>query len=160
MKSPPSLHLEPRRSFRALALPAAMHAATAMLLLALPLPFGLRIAGPAVVAVAGALAVWRSAGRNAPASLHVGFNGRIAVTRRDGRVEEGAVLADSYVGRRLTTIVWRPEGAYRARSLLILADTFPVDDFRRLRVVLRYGRALDAASGTSGVDAGRPISHA
>ena len=160
MKSPPSLHLEPRRSLRALALPAATHAATAMLLLALPLPVGARIAGAAAAAAAGAFAAWRIAGRRAPASLRVGVDGRIAITRRDGRVEEGEVLADSYVGRRLATIVWRPEGAHRARTLLILADTFPADDFRRLRVMLRYGRALDASLGTSGVDAGRPARHA
>ena len=160
MKPPPSLPLEPRRSLRAVALVTAMHGATTMLLVALPLPVSVRIAGAAMIALAGALAVWRIAGRCAPASLRVGVDGRIAIARRDGRMEAGEVLADSYVGRRLTTIVWRPDGAHRVRTLLILADTFPEEDFRRLRVVLRYGRALDAASGSNGVDAGRSASHA
>ena len=160
MKSPPALHLAPRRSLRALALLALTHGGTAALLLALPLPVAARVAGAAAVAAAGALAAWSIAGRRAPASLRVGVDGRIAIARRGGRVEEGDVLADSYVGRRLTTIVWRPDGARRARTLLILGDSFPADDFRRLRVVLRYGRAADASSGTSGVDAGRPAIHA
>jgi len=160
MKSTPSLHLEPRRSLRAVALVTASHAATATLLLALPWPVGARAAGVAAIVLAGALAVRRIAGRCAPASLRVGVDGRIAIARRDGRMEAGEVLADSYVGRRLTTIVWRPDGAHRVRTLLILADTFPEEDFRRLRVVLRYGRALDAASGSNGVDAGRSASHA
>jgi hypothetical protein len=104
--------------------------------------------------------MWRIAGRAAPKSLRVGVDGRIAVTRRDGREEQGHLLADSYVGYRLTTLVWRPAGARLARTLLLLSDTFPADDYRRLRVMLRYARALDAASGTSGVVAGLPASQA
>lgn len=63
------------------------------------------------------------------------------------------ILADSYVGPRLTTIVWRPDGARRVKTLVVMADTFAADDFRRLRVALRYGRAAAAEAGISGVDA-------
>ena len=160
MKPPPSLHLEPRSSLRAVALVTALHAATATLLLTLPLPIGARLAGAIAIALAGMLNVWRVAGGCAPASLHVGVDGRIAITRRDGRAEAGAVLADSYVGRRLTTIVWRPDKQHRARTLLIVADMLPAEEFRRLRVMLRYGRSFDAGGEASAVDAGRPASHA
>jgi hypothetical protein len=61
----------------------------------------------------------------------------------------------SYVGAALTTLVWRVNGAPWWRSpevILILPDVVPADDFRRLRIFLRYGRG--AAEGMSGVDAG------
>ena len=83
-------------------------------------------------------------GRSAPVLLRVGVDRRIAVITADGRACDGDILADSYVGHRLTTIVWLPDGARRARTLMVAADTFAADDFRRLRVALRYGRAAGA----------------
>jgi hypothetical protein len=154
MKPPPSLHVVPGRSRGAVALVLASHAATAMLLVSLPLPLLVRIAGTLAIAVAGMRVVRDLAGRNAPASLSVGIDGWLRIIRCDGREEEGEVLADTYVGRRLTTIVWRARGARRARTLLVLADALPADEFRRLRVLLRYGRTVDVGPGTSGVDAG------
>jgi hypothetical protein len=41
----------------------------------------------------------------------------------------------------LTSIVWRPDGARWSRSILVLPDMLPPDDFRRLRVMLRYARS-------------------
>lgn len=154
MKPPPTLHVVPGRSRRAVVLVLVSHSATAALLLSLPLPVLVRSAGVLAIVVAAMLELRELAGRNAPASLSVGIDGRLQVTLGDGRVEEGEVLADSYVGRRLTTIVWRARGARRARTFLVLADTFPADDFRRLRVALRYGRTVAVVPGTSGVDAG------
>ena len=40
-----------------------------------------------------------------------------------------------------------------ARTIVVLPDTLPADDFRRLRVVLRYGRPA-AGGATSGEEAG------
>ena len=40
----------------------------------------------------------------------------------------------------LTSIVWRPDGARWSRSILVLPDMLAPDDFRRLRVMLRYAR--------------------
>jgi hypothetical protein len=62
------------------------------------------------------------------------------------------VRASSYVGARITTIVWRPDGAWRSRAEFILPDMLPAGDFRQLRVLMRYGRS-DAAQGA-------PASHA
>lgn len=90
-----------------------------------------------------ARAFWRCTGRGVPALVHVGHDRRITTSSRDGRSHDGVVLDDSYVGAWVTTIVWRRDGASRlapAESILILPDTLPVDEFRRLRVLLRYGR--------------------
>jgi hypothetical protein len=154
MKPLPPLHLAPRRSRLATAMIVASHAATAALLLALPLPAVARLGGAGGVGLACVWTLWRAIGRSAPVLLRVGVDGRIAVTAPDGSACDGDILADSYVGDRLTTVVWLPDGARRVRTLMVAADTFSADDFRRLRVALRYGRAAGEGPETSGVDAG------
>jgi hypothetical protein len=131
----------------------ASYAATAALLQLLPLPAVARIGGAAGIGVACVWTLRRAVSRGAPVLLRVGVDRRIAVTTRDGRTSDGDILADSYVGHRLTTIVWRPDGARRARTFMVMTDTFAADDFRRLRVALRYGRAAGADPETNGVDA-------
>ena len=126
-----------------------------MLLAMLPLPIAGYILGGCAVLAVLASSLWRCTGRGVPAIVHVGLDRRITVTDRDGRSRSGAILDDSYVGVCLTTIVWRDDRApwWRpARAILVLPDTLPPDDFRRLRVALRYGRA-PAAEATRGVDA-------
>ena len=91
-----------------------------------------------------------------PAILHVGHDRRITASLRDGRSRDGSIQDDSYVGEHLTTIVWRPDHAprwKRARTILILPDMLSREDFRRLRVLMRYGRAV-VEEETSGRVAG------
>jgi hypothetical protein len=76
----------------------------------------------------------------------------VVVVAGDRSVCAGRVHRDSYVGPRLCTLVWRPFGRRRARSILVLPDMLPAEDFRRLRVLMRYGRS-DVAHGA-------PASHA
>ena len=76
----------------------------------------------------------------------------VVVVTGDGKVRAGRVHPDSYVGARLCTIVWRPFGRWRRQAILLLPDMLPAEDFRRLRVLLRYGRS-DVAQGD-------PASHA
>jgi len=76
----------------------------------------------------------------------------LVVVTGDGTACAGRVHRDSYVGARLSTIVWRPYGRWRRRAILLLPDMLAADDFRRLRVLLRYGR--------SDVTQGEPASHA
>jgi len=153
MNPPTRLLLHIRSSRYVVALIVVTHALTAGLLFWLPLSLGLRFVGPAVVASACAVALRRVAGRASLASLQIGLDRRILITTRGGQQREGEVLADSYVGSRVTTIVWRPDGARIARTVLILADTLPADDFRQLRVVLRYSRSPAPVAGSSDVDA-------
>ncbi len=64
----------------------------------------------------------------------------------DGRLVAGHVRGSSRVGALVTTIVWRPDGAWRSRAILLVPDALPEDDFRRLRVLLRYARNGPAQS--------------
>ena len=154
MKPPPRLALFPRPSRLGVALVLSTHAATAALAVWLPLPLAARLAALAAIVLAGACSVRKVAGPGRPRSIRIGIDRRIAVITRGGREANGEILDDCYVGPRLATIVWRPDGARRARTLLVLSDTLAADDFRRLRVALRYSRAAAAADGDSEVEAG------
>ena len=156
MKLPPRLRLEPRPSRIACASIIAACAATSTLLFLLPLPGIAMAAGAAVIVTVLASGLWRCSAQGVPALLHVGVDRRIAVTDRVGRSRAGPILDDSYVGAALTTIIWSADGDpwWRpARAILILPDTLPRDEFRQLRVALRYGRPAGEEE-TSGVEAG------
>jgi hypothetical protein len=64
----------------------------------------------------------------------------VCLTERAGSRIVGVVQPGSYVGALLTTVVVRPEGKRRVRTVAILPDMLPADDFRRLRLLLRLGR--------------------
>lgn len=156
MKRPPRLRLEPRPSRVACAGIALGCAATAILVVLLPVQWWVRCVGIVAVVIVAAHGFRRCAGRGMPALVHVGDDRRLTVTRRDGTSLDGVILDDSYVGAWLTTIVWRPDGGrwwQPARTLLFVSDTLPVEDFRRLRVLLRYG-VPDARGKRKDVDAG------
>jgi hypothetical protein len=155
MKPSPRLRLEPRPSRMGCALVATASATTSILLGLLPLPMAAVVPAAAAVAAVLVSGLWRCTGRGVPALLHVGIDRRITVTDRDGRSRAGMIQDDSYVGAWLTTIVWRWDGMpwWRpARAIVVLPDTLPRDEFRRLRVVLRYGRP--GTGGRSGEEAG------
>jgi toxin CptA len=50
----------------------------------------------------------------------------------------GMVGGGSFVAPWLTIVRWRPQGAYSDRTLLILPDMVDPEEFRRLRVLLRW----------------------
>ena len=70
----------------------------------------------------------------------------VRLTERTGHCIEGVVQPDSYVGALLTTLVVRPDGKRRLRTIAILPDMLPTDDFRRLRLLLRLGHAAATAA--------------
>jgi hypothetical protein len=156
MRRAQRLRLEPRPSRIATAIVLTQCLATSALIAATGLPPAAALGCLAIVVVVLVSALRRCTGRGVAAIVHVGIDRSITVTDRSGRSHAGVILDDSYVGSALTTIVWRAAGDrwWRpARTMLFVADSLPSDDFRRLRVVLRYGRAPGEAA-TSAVDAG------
>jgi hypothetical protein len=159
MKPPPRLRLEPHPSRIACAAIAVGCAAMAALVALLPLEAWTTAGALLAILGVAVCGFWRCAGRGVPVLLHVGHDRRLTASTRDGRSHDGSILDASYVGARLTTIIWRPDGAARwapARTVLILRDTLPAEDFRRLRVLLRYGRPIveEEGAATSGREAG------
>jgi hypothetical protein len=156
MDPPPRTRLELRPSRIDCALTSLACVATAALLAALPLPWLAQGAGAAAVLAVLAHGLRRATGRGIPLSIEVGIDRTLVVTDRRGRSRAGSIRDASYVGAWVTTIVWRAAAApwwHPASTLLVLPDMLPPDEFRRLRVVLRYGWPL-AGGASSGVDAG------
>ena len=81
-------------------------------------------------------------------ALHRGGAGatRLVLRRpRDIEVRDGAgawrsgAIADGcFVAPWLTVVRWRPAGAWVDRTIVVLPDMIGAEDFRRLRVMLRW----------------------
>jgi len=155
MRLPPAVHVTFAPSRRAVAwvVGVALVACTVVLTLPIdPVLSGLAMLG--IVVWAGdriVVVAWRR-GPRASVALWLTGDRMLVVRTGEGGLRAGHVRAASYVGPRITTIVWRPDGARWSRAEWILPDMVAADDFRRLRVLLRYGRN-DVAQGT-------PASHA
>jgi hypothetical protein len=141
MRRVPQLRVELGSSRQAELLVCLGCISTAMLVAWLPLSPWLQL--PAVVLIGG-YAIWllrwwaqRSHSR-AIAIVELGLDHRVTLTRRTGQRIEGCVRPDSYVGPRVTTIVMRADGARRSTAIAILPDMLPREDFRKLRVMLRF----------------------
>lgn len=142
-------------SYTALALIGSLTLSTCMVIATLPLePAAIGLAN-IVVIVWGIDRIHVVALRHGPRAVRQ-FELRgdltVVVVTGDGNARAGRVHRESYVGARLSTLVWRPFGRWRSRTILLLPDMLPADDFRRLRVLMRYGRS-DVAHGA-------PASHA
>lgn len=127
----------------------------AAILLVLPAPAWLTL--PAALVVGGwAHLAWRRYGtrnaRSAVVELMLSTDGVVVVRRRDGRMIAGCVQPRTFVHPWMTSLSWKPDGAVHTRHLLLFPDMLDGDVYRRVRVLLRYGRME--------VDAGAPASQA
>lgn len=124
-------------------------AATVGVVAMLPIhPLLIALAIGAVAAWAGNR-IWAVALRRSPRAvreLRIEGDRTIVATLVSGERLKGEVQEASYVGAIVTTLTWRSKGALCARSVLILPDMLPAEDFRRLRVLLRYSRSDEPAS--------------
>ena len=121
------------RSRHARAFVAVAAFATLGLVFALPLAPELRALAAAWTAVAALHALHRLRG-----GVHITLDrsGAIRVGEVEGNVREG-----SFVAPWLVAVRWRPMGRWTDRSLLVAPDMLGADDFRRLRVLLRWGES-------------------
>ena len=153
MHWPPPVRVVFSTSTTALALIALLALATCAIIATLPFePAAIALATIGVVtwAVDRIYVVALRQGPRAVRQLELRGDLTVIVVNGDGAPCAGRVRNESYVGARLTTLVWRPFGRWRSRTILVLPDMLPAQDFRRLRVLLRYGR--------SDVTQGRPAS--
>jgi hypothetical protein len=106
------------------------------------------------VAVACVIVAWvvdavgrhgRRTSRAAVTEVMLSSDAIVVVRFASGRLVAGHVRSASFIHPWLTTIVWRPDGARVSRSVPIVPDMLDPDDFRRLRVLLRYGRREETA---------------
>ncbi|MDQ6618524.1 MAG: hypothetical protein M3Z31_02300 [Pseudomonadota bacterium] len=140
MRSIPDLHVTLHLSWLRVALAVGTMSATAALVLSMPLPVWVRLAGGLACLAAGALDL-RGALQLAHVRVVLTAERRITVTSGSGNMRRGEVLDASYVSALYTAVVWRPDGTHTYRAIPVLADAASAADRRRLRVMLRYGRS-------------------
>ena len=115
--------------------------ATLGLIAATPGAAALRILAATWIACAGLEALNTLAlrrGARAVRSLLVQRSGAIEVAMVEGGYRTGIVRDGSFVAPWLTIIHWRPAGCRFDRTIVVLPDMLAPDDFRRLRVLLRW----------------------
>ena len=144
----PILLLQPSRRLTALLI--AAHVAVAGLLPLLPLPawtsFGLALLLTANAVHAVAHHALRR-GRRAVTALDFSDREQVHVGWRDGSWRTGRILGTSTVGATLTVLNIALAGRRLPLHVVLSGDSLGPDDFRRLRVWLRWGprNAGDAA---------------
>jgi hypothetical protein len=144
MRMPPSVHVVLSPSPIAGAAIGVFAAATIALTVVLPLPTLLQVATVAAVVAWAAWSFHADAlhrGHFAVTEVRLAPDLILVVCMGDGQLVSGHVRASTCVGAWVTTIVWRPDGWRWSRTILVLADMLPAEDFRRLRVMLRYARS-------------------
>jgi toxin CptA len=140
------LRFAPAPSLRLGIILGAVHLAAAMLLWNAPLPAWARIGGTALLATSLGYHWLRDVWLRLPGSV-VGMDLlrdretglRVELTRRDGGRLAGRVLGSSLALPWLVVISLRPDGFRRARHVTLLPDTLSGEEFRVLRVALRWG---------------------
>jgi len=105
--------------------------ATLALVAAIPLAHAAKLAAVGWIGVHALVALRRLRTRS---SVELDSSGAVRIDGREGQLRGGA-----FVAPWLTVLRWRPEGAWKDRSLLVAPDMLGADEFRRLRVLLRWG---------------------
>lgn len=155
MRPPVQLRVSPRPSRVAAAAIVTFAVAAFGAVVSLPTPIAVDIV--AAVALFGwarhqfRLHVTRASAR-AVVEILLSSDSVIVVRRRNGDLVAGHVRSATFVHPWFTSIVWRPDRRRCSNAIPLVPDMLDLDDFRRLRVLLRYG--------SREVTDGAPASHA
>ena len=132
-----------------------VHGLACLALLPLTFPLWAKVALSAVLMLSLAYHLWRYAWLGAAQAI-IGLvveGEQVHLLRRDGAERLTRVLQDSLVMPMLSVLNVLPEGARRACSVVILADSLDAESYRKLRVWLRWGlpkTVADAADKQAG----------
>ena len=128
---------------------AAVHLGAAAILIPIDLALELKIAVAAAVTTSLCHSVWRYALLRSSRSI-VGVeivdqeNG--ALCTRDGDWDPAKILGTTYVTPSLTVINARRADERLALNVLLTTDNVKAEDFRRIRVLLRWARPRKLAA--------------
>jgi toxin CptA len=124
---------------------SAAHAIALGLVIVLPLPIGLKLVITLVICISLVFYLRRNARLAAPNSiiaLEVKEDCACAIETRSGKRLDCIVLPTSYVSASLTILNLKADGEVLARHVVILPDSINPEDFRKLRVLLRWSYKL------------------
>lgn len=143
--SPKPLAIDLRPSRLLAAMLAAAGAGALALLLWMPLPAAVQGLLAVVLCVAVAHAILHDAWRWLPRSivaLQLAGDGSLRCQTQDGRWREAQVLGSSCVTAWLTVLNLRLSGRRFGCSTVLLPDSLDAEDYRQLRVWLRWNGAV------------------
>ena len=155
------LRVSLRRSYCLSAVLAFAHCGAAATLIALDIVFEAKLAVAIAVAMSLVYSLWRYAFLSSLQSIvaiELKEGGSAAAQFRSGAWRDATVLGTTYVSPLLTVLNLRIDGHALARHALIVPDTLPTEDFRKLRVILRWHHVRNKAvhaTGTTRVRATR-----
>ena len=130
-----------RPSIRLACLLAAMHCGAIFLVLLLPVPAKLWIA--ALMMISMLHTIMRHALLASPSSpVFLNMEGDARLVLKNGREARCTLLESSYVSPYLTVLNLREKKRLFSRSVIIFPDAVDREEFRQLRVRLRWGREL------------------
>jgi len=132
MKQIAALPLAIKPSRRLLLIQSAAHVVAAGAVLAAAIPSWL--AAVLLILVGASLACLRRT--SSATGLVLGGDGRLQIVGPDGTASEAAVHPHTLVLAFLVVLLFRQDG--RLRSLTLLADSLATEDFRQLRLWLRW----------------------
>lgn len=111
------------------------------MLLAGNIPASIKTAGILVLGASLAFYLWRIALLRSPQSIvaiEIGDGDKVAFQTRSGRWHAGRLLGTSFVSPGLTILNLSPDDARLTRSVVIVPDNVQSEDFRQLRIWLRW----------------------
>lgn len=117
-----------------------IHSLALCALMTLPWPLWLRLLAMSGLLCSLVYLSWRAAWLRMPAScVAVGLEGdEIELIARNGAVVSGIVQRDTLVTPHVIVLNILPQGARCRRSVVIFGDAMEQEDFRALRVRLRW----------------------
>ncbi|MGZ5119034.1 MAG: protein YgfX [Burkholderiales bacterium] len=139
--------LKPSR-FIAAAL-ASVHSAAGASLVSLDLALGLKLAIAAAIMLSFAHALWRYAllkSRRSITAIELADRENVTLQTNDAVWRGGRVLGTSYVSPLLTVINVRQAEHKLAQHVIIVPHNIDAEDFRKLRVILRWSRPSSGLS--------------
>ncbi len=117
------------------------HAAAIALVLSVDLPLWMILGATALLCVQATIVVWRQAllrGQGAATAIEITSDHKLNLETRAGGWREYDVLGSTYVTPCLTILNLREPGNRRTRRIALLPDSLHAEDFRKLRVWLRW----------------------
>ncbi len=131
-----------RPSFRLAGLLAGMHCGAIFLIVLLPVPAKFWMA--ALMMISMVHTIMRHALLASPASaVFLKMEGDVClIVLKNGREARSTLLDSTYVSPYLTILNLREKKNPFSRSVIILPDAVDREEFRQLRVRLRWGREL------------------
>lgn len=120
----------------------AAHAAVAGTSLVLGLPMPVKIALVLLIGTSWGICLYGPAllrSNDSVIGLELKDDGAVSFQTRSGEWREGRLLGSSFVSPYLTILNLRSEDRFLARHVVIVPDSVDAEEFRRLRVRLRWG---------------------